>query len=268
MRRIFLTVILVICFMNSFAVLLLNESFSYTPGDLNGQNGGTGFVNSWSTGIGSSVSIIGSEFNHPVRLPANPISPPGSVSSNVQISFSGNRNYNNDILNALNSTDDIWMSFLHDRENLGDNSDSAVSFQFGLGVSDAIAFTFEGSNNIRITAGNQFQIVAVPSSHSMILARVTGSASGQWDLTLFAPTTPGDMTVYGTINNFGFNNTSNNKLSISLNPDLLSSILYTLDEIKVGTKLTDVALVPEPATSLCVLLGAVSFFRKIKKKND
>ena len=261
-KRILSFILASIACSNTFAVLLVNESFSYTPGGLNGQNGGTGFVSSWT---GSNVPVTGSELNHPARLPANPVSPPGSLLiGGTDIHLSANRNYNASVQNALNSPDDVWFSFITNRAALGPNL-ASTTFKFGPGQFDSISFRVSISNNIQVKAGNKTQNFAVPVANSMIVAKVSGDTNGLWDLTLFAPTVPGDMTVYGTINDFGFNSTGTNNLFLGYD-NFSAPTTYTMDEIRIGTEFTDVALIPEPATIASMIIGSVALMRrKIKK---
>ena len=239
-----------------YATLLGHESFSYNPGPLQGQNGGSGWTNAWT----SNVSTAAGEKTHVAALPPMPASPAGHLVNNT-VSDISTRNFNTAIANQISAPGGLWLSFVVDRTAMINGFDSSTVFlQFGPNaLTDRVQI---GVRQAFIDAriGGTFASTFVPTNRHTIVANISGTGPS-YNLTIMAPNVPGDMFAWvspsGNMTFDGTNLFTVTKQNATTNP-------VTIDEIRFGMSYADVA-VPEPGTLAALGLGAIALLRKKRK---
>ena len=162
--------------------------------------------------------------------------------------------------NAMQSADDVWLSFLVDRPNMTDSESINGTFNFAGDFDNTLSITIF-NNTVEIGYGGVFQTFNVSNNRSMIIGKISGNGA-PYNFELFAPAFIGDMTSFGTVS--GLNITDFSLNTFRINTNLNNAIAF--DELRVGTTLQDVSMVPEPITIASLTVGLFALTRKRRNK--
>ncbi|MFU8892723.1 MAG: hypothetical protein ACNA8L_03755 [Luteolibacter sp.] len=265
--------------------LVVYEGFDYSTGSVVGQNGGSGFDGSWQAGSDNSnqwavqspgltfsgLDTVGGSIKRP--------SAPNGADINRAISSSAQA-----ALTTVNTT--IWFSFLTVSTTFSiGNANGALLFGTGgitsmadggaavqMAGGSAFGFSYRGLtadggsmrlhamtiNNGTSTRSDDF-IFDTTATTYMIVGRIDWAPNGQNDvLSLFNVTDPTaglPLTPFAT-------------MSADLDQSLFNTIaigtrqVETFDEIRFGTTMESVGLIPEPTTALLGSLGMLCLLRR------
>jgi len=240
------------------AQLIAYESFSYPPGNLNGQTGGTGFATPWVTGFGTATVLSGSltPSGSAAGLPTagNHV----SVVPDISTLGSTTRTLTQPVAGTAGST--AWLSVVM----LGDGTNSGA-FTVSDGGFRGFSFTTgtaSGPPTIRwtlsdLSLGGEVASSTPSTVQSLLVARVTFLTDATHDrVDLFINPPPG--------------------VNPPPAPDVFLSVLHAatlgtfelataspsgtpttqFDEIRIGATFADVVAAPVPEPSTLVLVGA------------
>ncbi len=244
------------------AAAILYEPFDYPVGGLNGQNGGVGFSEAWtSTGTPNTAITTPGLTYGTLQTSGNAVAGTASMSMKRRFDSTG----------LTGDGANYWFSILFAATDTTTGTATAIpsffsNFNAGNGQSAgfAVSYNIQSATNLYMDArigGSVLANTNIPGTNyydgsvAMVLGRITFSdTAGQDRLEVWLNPTPGAtpgtplFNVTGEWTDPGSNNAfSMNKYDP---PDRL------IDEIRLATSISDVMPVPEPAAGLAALVAA------------
>jgi hypothetical protein len=253
----------------ALSVPLLYEDFSYAPGELNGQSGGSGFSGAWTASTGpTQVVDPGTSLSYAI--------PGGALvdGGNRALLVEGTSNGDNILFRSLSSpiaADEIYVGFLFQFRSgsLGDNDfsifwhDSAATGthtavpNIGLKVNEGGGATNDFVARIDLNGPSAYSTNIAIGQTYFVVGRLFKSTPGAgnvydrfalWVNPAAVDPTPDATSVFtGAIASFGMLGMR------SANLDADDDLLF--DSVRYGTTWSDVVPVPEPGTGPLLALG-------------
>ena len=263
------------------AALLITESFDYSAGALNGQNGGTGWSGAWSVTDTDGTAVVTSDGLTFGDMPVSGRAAEISISStSAFVDMKATRG----VSNMPNTGDDLWVSFLYKRSDsaIGSNGSRTAEIRHNgtnfrmqvkrsgsqgsaLDYGDG-TFVTNGTKNIQ--DGNVYFVVARFGD----VGEASGKHALMWILT---PDDYDTVIADGTVSATELDAHHYLRLDDAHSQETFGSIWMgiatsqapfsaTFDELKYGTSADDVIPqpVPEPATIGLIAVGTLGLLRR------
>ncbi len=260
---------------DAHATPIASESFNYPVGELNTQNGGTGFSNAWTAVVANSEVI---DPGTPLSYSAGPIDISGG---NRTASFDGSVNSVASRTLSGNQTGDFYFSFLLQFNGTADATNRFFLLGFnGRTTSNSTAESPGVGAAINNTGGDDFLIrqnienggggstsgggtMSANATYFMVGKLVKNIGTSRYDhidlwinpstdtepaATMNATFTDG-AALASTVTGIRFRTSS----VTGGNP-------YRFDELRIGTTWSDVVVVPEPGSVALLCCGAVGWW--------
>lgn len=251
----------------SHAALLAYEGFDYTAGNVNGDNGGTGWSGSWNSATSSANVVTGTTLSYS----GGSISLSGSGTA-LSITGGSDGQLNRSFVGAGTGTE-IYFSFLFQSVAGSGNeapyfylSDTNSWTQSG-GIGDVNSATGQAVFGARINSGAATANSSVSYTNGttyLLVGRLSTDAPGGDPNALdrvelwVNPTSLTPGTAAATVN-------ATTGLTLDV-LDVFSTRMANfadtdqilIDELRIGTDFASVVTVPEPSVGLLLLLGGTS----------
>lgn len=252
----------VLAFASSGFGQLIVDFNNYTVGDLSGQAGGTGLTGNW-TGV-TNNDVVAGNLSGPAASSSLIYAQTGTAqklqTNQPATDFLASQTY---ISLATPITTTYWTSFL--LQGTGGSDRLGVSFNAnGNGLDNYSFALFKAGDNIAIRGAGSAE-VAVTGNDFFLVSKVTRVNSGTLTIDLFVnPTSlssfdaPAQLTrtnvaltaTLSSIGVFGYNNTAS-----------------SIDNMRFGSQLSDVVVVPEPSTfAMAMLLGGLVMMTLLRRR--
>lgn len=255
----------------SHAALLAYEGFDYTAGNVNGDNGGTGWSGAWTSSTspvyasvvtgttlgytGGSISINGS---------GTALSITGGGAGSLNRGFDGtdvgSEIYFSFLFQAVAGSGNEFSHFylsddadLNNSGGIGDFNTAANDSRFGVRINDGTNDTTTTSS-LSYTIGTTYLLVGRLSTDG------TGGAAGEIDrVELWVnPTSLTLGTADATVNDAMGLTLADLDVFSTRFVNFASPDQILIDELRIGTDFASVVTVPEPSVGLLLLLGGTS----------
>lgn len=245
---------------SSQAALTAYEDFDYTPGNIDGLNGGTGFSGAWGNFFGTSGTVGTGGLSDPGTpgVPSNGNGYTGGSSSGGAI---------RSLSTTFTDGDTFYVSFLIQPDFVIDSSGSAFAQVRLDGTNGDIAI---GTTN---AGGGQWQMRQTSPNGSVVLSSILPTQgvtallvaevqlqAGNDIVSLYVDPTagapqPGSAAAILNSEDFG----------TIQGVATAGGLPWQLDEIRIGTTFGDVTPVPEPST-YALLLGGMGVLYVLRRK--